>query len=1154
MTETLSRAPVEAPDAGGAAAERLTGIEALVRVLTDQAAADARAGLTTGGFVSGYPGSPIGRLHDVLEARSAELAERRIVHSPGLNEELAATAVWGSQTVTGTAGATVDGVFGMWYAKAPGVDRAGDALRHGAIRGAAPYGGVLVVAGDDPKPNATMYPSDSTLAFHAWGMPVLYPSSVQEVRDLGLHGYALSRAAGVWVGFKMVTSVADGTGPVRDTPVTPQIPTVTLDGVPFSPRLRVNDAGELMKDAERDLHAARLRLAAEYIRQNRLNPVVVDPAGATTGIVAAGPAYAELRRALDRLGVGEADLRRRGVRLKKVMAPYPIAGAEWEEFADGLTEILVVEEKRPILEPSLKDALYGRTDRPTIVGKTDESGAEFLPVHGEITTGLLTRRFAERWGLSAAVPRSRPAPLPLLTTSRTGFFCSACPHNTGLKAPEGASVGAGIGCHLLGLFAGRPEHGEISGYTQMGGEGAQWLGMAPFTNTPHLVQNVGDGTFHHSASLAVRAAVAGGVNVTYKLLYNGTVGMTGGQDVRGGMTVPAMARMLLAEGVTRVVVTSDDPGKYRRRDLPRGVRVRPREEIVAVQEELAALPGVTVLIHDQMCAAEKRRWQRRTGATPTKRVMINERVCEACGDCSRTSQCLSVQPVETEFGRKTTIHQSSCNTDYTCAAGDCPSFLTVETKDATRRLAEIPEAPPAPEPTVVVPTDSFSIHMTGIGGTGVISVSQMLGAAATLEGRRVRSLDLTGSTIKAGPVVSQLQVVATGEPPAGIADGGADLFLAFDLLAGMTPANLAPAGADRTVVVASSAVTPTAQMAVDPTVRYPSTEELRSTLDATSRADHNVYLDVEALAQSIVGTHMAANALLVGVAHQAGALPLRAESIEQAIRDQGTAVEQNLAAFRWGRAVVADPALAERLGSRPTGRGAVDARTRALVDRIGATGELARLLEIRIPDLAEYQNAAYARAYADVVADVAAAERTVDGDGLALAVARHLHRVMAYKDEYEVARLHLLDSVTAAVEAEFGAGARVSWNLHPPVLRYLGMDRKITFGPWFRPALGALRAMRKVRGTPVDVFSRSRVRRVERALVAHHTALCRAVAVGLTSENLAVRTALVDAIGEVRGYEEIKMAAVVRYVETARPLAVAAGVPFVTDGLAEAAR
>ncbi|HEY5857690.1 MAG TPA: indolepyruvate ferredoxin oxidoreductase family protein [Aldersonia sp.] len=1156
MTQIVDLPLPAPPSEPESTAQRLTGMQALARILTEQARLDRRAGLRTGGFVSGYPGSPVAKLHDLLERDKEALATLGIHHRPGLNEELAATAVWGSQTVTESDDALVDGVFAMWYGKAPGVDRAGDALHHGNMRGTARHGGVVLVAGDDPKPNATVYPSDSVPTLTSWGIPVFFPGTAQEIVDLGLHAYALSRVSGLWTTLKMVTAVADGSGVVDSADVFPILPRVQSDGTTFVPQLRLDDAGIAMVAAERDL-AVRQQVAAEYARLNDLNPVVVPAPGASIGIVAPGKTYYDLRAALDKLGLDDNALERAGCRVKKVSLLFPIAAAEWAEFADGLETIVVVEEKRPFLEAAIKDALYGRAGAPVVLGKSDPTRA-ILPDHGEFTVDLVAttlRRVLSDLGVAgiiapAAARPAGPRTLLPLTTARTGFFCSGCPHSTGLKAPLDAKVGAGIGCHLLGLLVDRDEYGDISGYTQMGGEGAQWIGMAPFVTTNHIIQNVGDGTFHHSASLAIRWAVAARATMTYKILLNGTVGMTGGQDISGGMSVPDLVRNLLAEGVRKVVITTDDPAKYRWVRLPRGVKVRPRDEIVAAQEELARVPGVTVLIHDQQCAADRRRRWKDKGTRPTTRVAINDRVCEGCGDCNAKSQCLSVQPVETEFGRKTTIHQSSCNVDYSCLDGDCPSFMEVDTRNATRPTVAAKQPPAVTEP-VHADFSRFAVHMTGIGGTGVVSVSAVVAEAAMIEGRRARTLDLTGNTVKAGPVVSQILIHAEGtpEPTAGIDAGGADLVLAFDLLTLMTPENLAPLAARRSVVVASTSVAPTAQMAIDPSIPYPTLTQIRHTVDATSRGGANRYLDAQALAQAVTGNHMAGNAVLLGVAVQTGALPLAPASIAEAIRRQGVAVEQTLNAFAWGRALAANPALVDDL----IDTGTSDAEPVPAVSALGLPPALTHTLSLRYRDLVAYQNRRYAEEYLRVVADFARRDRAVGDTDLRATtiVAEQLHRLMAYKDEYEVARLHRLQSARAAIEREFGPGAKVSWKLHPPVLKSLGMKRKITVGPWFKPAFAGLATMKVVRGTHADPFGYTLMRRIERALIDDYVGLVAAVRSRLEVETYWQACDLLGAVAQVRGYDDVKLRNLRGYLEVRGEIAATMRVPLPDTGVAE---
>jgi indolepyruvate ferredoxin oxidoreductase len=1218
----------------------LTGMQSLVRVLVDQARADARRRLRTAGFVSGYPGSPLGTLDLELGRWRKLLDAHHVVHAPGLNEELAATAVFGTQLVPGLPSPRYDGVFGMWFGKAPGVDRAADAFRHGNYRGTSAHGGVLAVAGDDPDAKSTIVPSDSTVAFYDWYMPVLYPGDVQGVVDLGLHGFALSRAAGLAVGLKIVTNVADssGTAEVGAERITPVVPTVELDGRPFRPAVHPNASGQAMLPIERELVEGRLELARRYAYENGLDRIV-EPGGppghAWLGIVAAGRAYHDLRQALTDLGLDDRALAHHGIRILHQAMLFPLEPRRVVELAGGLDEILVVEDKRPYVEAFVKDTLYGRTGAPRVVGKTDGSGQPLLPAHGELNPELVARALARRLAPRVRLPSierrlaeiDRPVRRRIeVTAARGPYFCSGCPHNRSLVVPDGSVVGAGIGCHIMAIKIDRPEFGELAGFTQMGGEGSQWVGVAPFSDVPHFFQNLGDGTFFHSGSLALRFAVAQRLNVTYKLLYNGAVGMTGGQDVTGAMPVRNLVQLLGAEGVRRVIVTTEDPGRYRRHRLGPLAEVWHRDRLLEAEEALAATPGVTVLVHDQECAAELRRKRKRGLAVePTERVWINERVCEGCGDCGAKSNCISVQPVDTAFGRKTRIHQSSCNFDYSCLQGDCPSFVTVEPGRQGRAAARIAAAaaglagptaaapdparsggrgalhpPEAPEPVLRVPADDFSVYMTGIGGTGVVTVSQVLATAAAHAGRQVRTLDLTGASQKAGAVVSQLHVLGAGRDAGAVAGavtaGRADLYLAFDALTGATDANLRKADPERTIAVVSTSRVPTGKMTVDPSLPYPADGDLRRTIDAQTRAGESVHLDAQALAERLFGDHMAANLLLVGAAYQAGALPLAAGDIEAALRLNGVAVERNVAAFRWGRVAVADPTRlpgARAAGdtdaghdgtghdgtgskdgdapaaSRGGGRGArterleraARARRAALHDRARAltagtswSPRLRDLLDRQVADLVDYQSAAYAREHVELVRRVAAVEQRVwpGRDDLAAAVAVQLHRLMAYKDEYEVARLHLDPEMRAELAAAFGPGARIRWHLHPPMLRALGMHRKIRLGRWFTPAYRALRALRRIRGRRLDVFGWARVRRVERALVVHYRTLVERVLAGVGAGDIPADrhddvVALAALADEVRGYEGVKLAAVGRYLPAVTAQAGALGIDVPAD-------
>ncbi len=1118
----------------------LSGIQALVRLPLDQHRADRRRGLNTATFISGYRGSPLGGFDQTLERQAKLLQEHHVVFSSGLNEDLGATAVFGSQMAGLFPNPKYDGVLGMWYGKAPGVDRTGDVFKHANYAGVGRNGGVLALAGDDPISKSSTLPSHSEVALYDALMPTIFPGNVQEILDLGLHGFMLSRVSGLWVGVKIVTNVADeaATAEVDPERVSPVIPTVQLDGKPFQHQINVNLIPPYGLDMERTLHGARLELARRYAWENTLNPIVVPTPQAWLGILTTGKTYYDVRQALAELGLDDAALRHYGIRMLKMGLLFPMEPRVVREFARGLEEVLVIEEKRPFLELFAKDILYGWPDRPRIVGKFDEEERPLVPILGELDSDLIARAIAKRLARKLQIAsveariqhlddlRRRPRPL---TLSRTAFFCSGCPHNRSTVIPDGSVAAAGIGCHGMAMGMDR----GIIGVTQMGGEGAQWVGIAPFTGTPHLFQNIGDGTLFHSGSLAVNYAVAAGVNITYKILYNAAVAMTGGQEAAGALSIPALTRRLEADGVKKIIITTDNPAAYKGVALAANAEVRHRDRLLEAQSALAATPGVTALIHDQQCAAEKRRLRKRGKLLdPALRVHINERVCEGCGDCGKKSNCLSVQPVETEFGRKT--------------LGDCPSFLTVEPRGPgapkkERRLT--PLEVELPEPALKVPAEGFALHMMGIGGTGVVTVNQILGTAALLDGKHVRGLDQTGLSQKGGPVVSDLRISAQPIELANkVSAGGTDLYLGFDLLVAADPANLDKADPDRTIAVVSTSQIPTGRMVVDTGVHFPELSSLLIGIDRVTRKDPNVYLDATAMAEALFDDHMATNPILMGAAYQAGALPISAASIERAIRLNGVAVEMNLLAFRWGRMAVVDAKYVEGAVKRATGKVSeapvLTAEDRRLVDSVGATGELLRLLEIRVPDLRQYQSADYAGRYVDFVKRVAQAEaeKTPGRSGVSLAVARYLHKLMAYKDEYEVARLHLDAAMRAEVEAKWGGPVKVSWHLHPPLLRALGLRRKIRLGAWFAPAFKALRSMKGLRGTPLDIFGYAEVRRVERQLSDEYRQLIETVLAKLGPANHDAAVAIAELPDEIRGYEQIKLDSIKRFREKAAQL------------------
>ncbi|RBY86028.1 indolepyruvate ferredoxin oxidoreductase family protein [Blastococcus sp. TF02A-26] len=1122
----------------------LSGLQALVRLPLEQHRLDRARGLATRTLISGYEGSPLAGYDLELSRQQQLLDEHGVVLRPSVNEELGANVVQGSQLVSVVGEATCDGVVGIWYGKAPGLDRASDALRHANLGGAAPRGGVLVLVGDDSVAKSSTVPSSSEVAMAELGMTVLSPSDPQDVLELGLHGIALSRFCGLWTGLKLATNVVDGgmTVDLDSLSVEPLVPDNVVDGAPYVHTVSATFLQPTLAGLEHSAMNIRPELARRYARANGLNRVVGDPE-ARLGLIAHGATYLDTLRALHRLGI-DPEQPGSGVRLLKLGMVSPLDPQGVREFAAGLKEIVVVEEKRPFVELAVKDALYGTTSAPRVFGKRGADGSVLLRSDADLPPEVIAEAVAPRLSLllpgfearpgAADAPRPRRA-LPLL--ARQPYFCSGCPHNRSTHTPAGSLVGAGIGCSALASYMDEDRVGQIMGLSQMGGEGAAWAGISPFVKEDHVFQNIGDGTYHHSGSLAVRAAVAAGVNITYKLLYNDAVAMTGGQQAVGRMSVPELVQELLAEGVARIVVTTEDLEDYRGVRLARGVEVRHRDRLIETQEELAKVPGVTVLLHDQECATELRRKRKRKKVVePTTRVFINERVCEGCGDCGEKSNCLSVQPVETEFGRKTQIHQASCNKDYSCLAGDCPSFLVVEPGERVVRRDPAPlDADTLPLPRLRVRTDDFGLRMTGIGGTGVVTTAQILATAAVIDGLHVRGLDQLGMAQKGGAVVSDLLFGENPERrPNKVGRGECDLYLGCDVLVAATDANLSTTAPDRTLAVISTSEVPTGEMISHAAVTFPTADR---TVDVIAgRAKDLVRADARGICRALFGDDQYANVFLVGVAVQAGGLPISPESIEEAITLNGAAVDRNLQAFRRGRQLVADPEALTRAvepdAPIEAERGP-SAFARDVVDGVGATAgsDLEALVLRRVDELVDYQNRAYARQYADVVRQVRSVEeRTLGAAGaITEGVAAHLYKLMAYKDEYEVARLSLDAELERAVKAEFGPDATWSYKLHPPVFRALGMDRKITLGPWFTPAFRALRGMRRVRGTALDPFGMAKVRRVERALIGEYVAAVRTALASLTPATRSIVLELVTLPDMVRGYEDIKLDNVERY-------------------------
>lgn len=1128
------------------------GIDTLVRLTLDQVRTDARRGLKTGMFISGYRGSPVGMLDAAFIKQQKLLLANNINFVDGLNEDLAATAVWGTQMLHTVGKPKFDGVTGMWYGKAPGVDRSGDALKHANYTGIGKNGGVLAVVGDDPSCKSSSLCSQSEPMLYHVGMPSLYPGNVQEILDLGLHGYQMSRLAGLWVGLKIVTNIADGSGTANISPdrlkfVTPDL---MFDGKAFTPNMNLgmNVRAEAL-EMEQSLYTRRLEVAKRYARENKLNNVVLPNPDAWLGIITAGKTYNDLRQCFLELGLDDDALRRYGIRILKMGMLFPMEPSIVREFARGLEEIFVIEEKRPFLEMFAKSVLYGQSNAPRIVGKFDEQEKELLPHYGEFESDVIGRALTSRLSQKARVESAEAwlarldeihARKKLATATRTAWYCSGCPHNSSTQAVDGSIVSAGIGCHTMAMWMDR----NVVMGTHMGAEGAQWIGMAPFTDTKHIFQNMGDGTYAHSGSLAIRYAAANNVNITFKLLRNSHTSMTGGQEIMGATPVANMVSDLLANGVKKVIVTTDSPDSYTGVGLAGGTEVWHRDRLDEAQRVLAATPGTTVLLHDQECAAELRRARSRGKAEePVEVTVINERVCEGCGDCGVKSNCMSVEPVATEFGRKTRIHQSSCNKDFSCVKGFCPSFLTItpnpepaagDDGKKKRKKGRIPALErELPEPVSKVDSSfGFGIHVMGIGGTGSVTVVATIANAARLEGKHVIGLDQTGLAQKGGAVISDIKI--THQPFTGsnkISDGRTDLYLGFDILNATDPKNLDKCLPERTIAVVSTTQTPTGQMIANRRTVFPIVQSLTDGIDRVTRKEHNVYLDGQAMAEGLFGDAMATNNFMVGVAFQAGTIPLKAESIETAIKKSGVGVEQSLAAFRWGRMAVVDRAFVQAEIAKYAPKLAkpqLSPAARAIVDAVGAQGETRRLLEVRVPDLIDYQNEAYATRYAEVVKRVMSAEqKTVPGQsGLAEAAARYLYKLMAYKDEFEVARLHTDPAFLAQLDAMFKHGYTVKYNLAPPTISkrdpVTGELIKRQFGPWMLSAFKWLTRFKGLRGGGLDFFGKTEERRHERQMIEDYIKLLDEIIGSLNAGNHAAAVALASVPDEIRGYGHVK--------------------------------
>ncbi len=1141
----------------------LRGVQALVRLPLDQIRRDRRAGLRTGVFITGYPGSPLAG-YDVELQRVRRLLEAfGVVHQPAPNEESAATALMGTQMLDEHPHSGFQGVVGFWYGKGPGVDRSGDALKHGNFAGSSRHGAVVVLAGEDHEGKSSTMPFQDDYAFMTHGIPILYPASVAEFLELGLHAVALSRFSGCWVAMKLVASLCDGGQVVEVAPDRPQIvlPEVEVEGRPFRKRTDFRFFPGTNVETERHLYRERHAAVRAYARANGLNPVVVDSPGARVGIVTAGKSYGDVRQALEDLGLDEQALCRAGVRLLKLGMIYPLDPEVVRAFARDLEEIVVVEEKRGFVEAQVKEALCGLRIR--VVGKEDEAGRPLFPLHGALDADLvgevLARRLAPHLGARAGARISRLKAVQTrryeTVPARLPNYCSGCPHNTSTVLLPGQIAWGSPGCHSFASILDQPQR-HIVAMTQYGGEGLPWVGLAPFVDRPHLVQNVGDGSLFHSSYANIRFCAAAGVHITFKVLYNGFIANTGGQRPVGQVPIPELTRMLEADGVRRIAVVTRDPKRYRGAHLARIARVYPRDAHEQALQDLARAGGTTVYIYDETCANERRRQQKR-GTLPARPrwVWIHEDVCEGCGDCGRASNCMSLHRVETEFGPKTQVHLSSCNQDESCLQGDCPSFVTVEAPAGFARSSPPPLGEDeVPEPVAKVRLEEpYRIYMPGVGGTGVITANAILAFAAWLDGLEALSYDQTGAAQKWGSVVSSLVLAPAGTRlwTNKVGGGQADLYLVLDLIGAVAPSNLDRCHPDCTVAVVNTTMLPTGEMVRDP-FTAPSPEVLKQTVARYTKASENVYVDGRRIVEALFGDFMPTNLFMLGVAYQAGVLPLRASSIEAAIQVNGVQVEQSLQAFRYGRLWVHDPDRVRTLVEVPP-RGEGEERARWLRRLVGRRrqaylqlldrcahldGEARRLLAVRIGELVDYQDARYAQNYVEAVLRVAEREQRVLGrtGPLTHTVCRYLYKLMAYKDEYEVARLYLRAEFWERLERTFPGYRRLRFHLHPPLLRMLGVRRKLAVGPWVRWLFRLLRAARRLRGTPLDVFGYASVRREERRLVAWYLDLIdRALAI-LSLQNYPRVVELLSIPDQIRGFEDVKRRYASRAVERAEQI------------------
>ncbi len=1137
----------------------MSGVQALVKLPMLQRQRDALIGKNTGGFISGYRGSPLGGYDQALQKAQKYLAAQNIVFQPGVNEELAATAIWGTQQLgfAPPGSNKFDGVFGIWYGKGPGVDRCSDVFKHANMAGTTPWGGVIAVAGDDHVAKSSTAAHQSDHIFKACGLPVFFPATVQEILDLGIHAFAMSRFSGVWTGMKTIQEIVESSATAMIDPERVEIVIPEFEMPPGGVHIRWPDHA---LDQEARLFDYKWYAALAYVRANRLNHNVIAGPNDRFGIIASGKAYNDMRQALIDLGLDDATCRQLGIRVHKVAVVWPLEASITREFATGLREILVVEEKRQVIEYQLKEELYNwRPDvRPNVLGKFDEvegdhSGGEWskpnpssnalLRANADLSPALIARAIAKRLkklGLPQDIEARIDAQLAILDAqerstqtlllqsspdaNRQPWFCSGCPHNTSTKVPEGSRAMAGIGCHFMTIWMDR----ATVGFTQMGGEGVPWMGQQPFSNDQHMFANLGDGTYFHSGILAIRQSIAAGVNITYKILYNDAVAMTGGQQVGErpeGHSVVQIAQSMRAEGVVKITIVTDEPEKYAGvTGIPAGIAIQHRDTLDAVQREFREIKGTTVIIYDQTCATEKRRRRKRgTMAEPDQRVVINELVCEGCGDCGVQSNCLSVEPLETEFGRKRRINQSTCNKDFSCVKGFCPSFVTVkggQLRKKDKKGAGVEWSGGAvPSPKLpALGADAWGIVVAGVGGTGVITIGQLLGMAAHIEGKGIVTQDAAGLAQKGGATWSHVLIGASQEHirTTRVGTASADLVIGCDPIVAAGKETLQRLRTGRSHVALNTSATPTAAFVRNTEWQNPAQSCVDSLVQILGDADVGRF-DAEAAATKLMGDSIYTNPMMLGYAWQKGWVPLGLEALMRAIELNAVQVDKNKQAFEWGRRAAHDPKAMAALLTQAAGTAQViQFKPRETVDS---------LLARRVEFLTGYQNAAYAGQYELFVRKVQQAEARLGKTALTEAVARYLFKVMAYKDEYEVARLHTDPSFQAKVAEQFEGNFELRLHLAPPLFAKKndkGELIKQQYGPWMLKAMGVLAKLKGLRGTALDIFGRTEERRMERALIVQYREDIERILAGLNADNHALALEIARLPEQIRGFGHVK--------------------------------